>query len=56
MKAISASIVTLAGAVIFAAAVTNSHGDTQVVTCVIGSVVGVIGLGAWFGAITETQD
>jgi hypothetical protein len=56
VKAISASIITQAGAVIFAAGATVSHGDTQLATCAIGSVIGVIGLGAWFGAITKTPD
>jgi hypothetical protein len=48
MKAISASIVVLAGAIVYAAGSLTGHGDTQVVTCLIGAVVLLIGLYGWF--------
>jgi hypothetical protein len=47
MKAISASIVTLAGAVTFAIGATIAHSDTRLTVCGVGAVLGLGGLYAW---------
>ncbi len=47
MKAIGAAIITLAGAIVFATGATIQHGDTQVFVCIVGGVLGLIGLYRW---------
>jgi hypothetical protein len=47
MKSVSAAIIALAGSVIYAGGVTVSHSDTQVATCLIGGMIGIVGLWAW---------
>jgi hypothetical protein len=53
MKAISASIVVLAGAILLAVGSLVQHADTKLFVQVVGSVVGGIGLGAWFISFRE---
>ena len=55
MKCISASIIALAGAVLYAAGVTVSHSDTQMATCAIGAVIGLVGLYAWGTTFSKTE-
>jgi hypothetical protein len=50
MKAVSASIVVLAGAILLAAGSFIQHSDTKVFVQFVGCLVGVIGLGGWFFA------
>lgn len=47
MKAISASIIVLAGAVLLAVGANIQHGDTNLVVSAIGCLVGLIGLAGW---------
>ena len=47
MKAVSASIVALAGAVLLAAAALVSHSDTQLFVGGVGCGVGLLGLVSW---------
>ena len=56
MKSVSAAIIALAGSVIYAAGVTVSHSDTQVATCLIGGVIGLVGLWAWVTSFFFTPE
>jgi hypothetical protein len=56
MKAISASIVVLAGAIILCAAALNQHGDTSSLIGVFGFLVAVVGISGWIGAIIGKFD
>jgi low temperature requirement protein LtrA len=47
MKAISASIITLAGAVVFSVGATINHSDTRAFVCVVGGALALIGLYVW---------
>jgi hypothetical protein len=47
MKAISASIVVLAGAILLAVGGTIPHGDTSTFVMLVGGIVGVAGLAGW---------
>jgi len=47
MKAISASIIVLAGALTFAIGATIMHSDTQLAVCIVGAVLGIGGVYAW---------
>lgn len=47
MKAISSSIVVLAGAVLIAGGAAVSHGDTQTFVIIVGCLLGMLGLGTW---------
>ena len=53
MKAISASIVTLAGAVLLAVGSTAT-GEEQAFNQITGCVVGALGLGVWLNEIRDT--
>jgi hypothetical protein len=50
MKAISASIIVLAGAIIFATGAIVQHDDTQLFVCFVGAGLGMIGLLFWTAA------
>jgi hypothetical protein len=56
MKAISASIVVMAGAILFSAGQMLNHPDSGMVTCLVGATVGIIGLVGWFRAMTEKSE
>jgi hypothetical protein len=56
MKAISASIVVLSGAVILSVGACIRHGDTSIVICLIGSLVGAAGIAGWIGAMIGKFD
>ena len=53
MKAISASIVILAAAVLIAGGSHISHNDTKVFVQVVGCGLGLAGLAAWFAGFKE---
>ena len=52
MKAISASIVVLAAAVLIAVGSLAQHNDTQIFVMTVGCGVGLIGLSSWFFTIS----
>jgi hypothetical protein len=52
MKAISASIIVLAGSLTFAIGGAIQHSDTQMVVCLVGTVLGIVGLISWIVAMT----
>jgi hypothetical protein len=56
MKAISASIVVLAGAIILCAAALCQHDDTNSVIGMVGFLVAVVGISGWIGAIIGKID
>jgi hypothetical protein len=56
MKAISASIVVLAGAIVFAQGVTIQHSDTQLFVCLVGGALGLAGLSFWMAAILNKSE
>lgn len=47
MKAISAALVILAGAILLASAIHVGHGDTQVAMGAVAAIVGVVGIYYW---------
>ena len=47
MKAISASIIVLASAILIAGGSSIQHGDTRLFVQIVGFVFAVIGLGGW---------
>jgi hypothetical protein len=47
MKAISSSIVVLAGSILLAGGAAISHSDTQIFICGVGVVIGLAGMIAW---------
>ncbi len=53
MKSISASIIVLAGAVLIAGGSNIQHSDTRLFIQVVGFMIALIGLGAWFIAFRE---
>ncbi len=53
MKAVSASIVVLAGAILIASGVHVHHNDTQVFVCGLGCMVGLTGLLGWFVGLKD---
>lgn len=55
MKSISASIITLSGAVVLVGGSFVSHNQTQGFLQIVGSVVGLIGLVVWFRAIQQSE-
>ena len=55
MKSISASIIALAGAVIFSAGSLKEHADTEIAVCIVGALVAVEGLRAWFRAVSRND-
>ena len=56
MKAISASIVVLAGAVLLTGGSLVGHADTALFVQAVGSLVGVIGLVVWFLALQNRSE
>jgi hypothetical protein len=50
MKAISASIIVLAGAIVFATGATIQHNDTQLFVCFAGAGLTIVGLWFWAAA------
>jgi hypothetical protein len=55
MKSISAAIVVLAGAIIFASGSFNQHGDTQGMVCAVGGIVALIGMWRWWQAMDRPE-
>jgi len=53
MKAISASIVILAAAVLLAGGSHISHNDTKLFVQVVGCGLGLAGLTVWFSSLKE---
>ena len=53
MKAISASIVVVAAAIILTGGSFIPHGDTRLFVQVVGCLVGIMGLGGWVLALRE---
>jgi hypothetical protein len=51
MKAISASIVVLSGAYIFATGAAIQHSDTKMFVCLAGGVLVIIGLWGWLASV-----
>ena len=47
MKSLSASIVTLAGSIVFAAGSLNRHNDTQLFVGALGLALAAVGLVVW---------
>jgi hypothetical protein len=56
MKAISASIVVLAGSLTFAIGGTIQHSDTQLVVCIVGIALGIFGLATWLTYLLSKND
>jgi hypothetical protein len=56
MKAISASIVVVAGAILFSVGQMLNHPDSGLVTCLVGAAIGIIGLIGWYRAMIEKSD
>jgi hypothetical protein len=56
MKSISASIVVMAGAVLFSVGQMLNHPDSGLVTCLVGAVVGIMGLVGWYRAMDEKSN
>jgi hypothetical protein len=56
MKAISASIVILAGSLTFAVGATIQHSDTRMGVCAVGFLIGVAGIAVWIGTIVGKID
>ena len=55
MKAISASIIVLAAAILLVGGSHIQHSDTKVFVQLVGCGVGLIGLGGWFVSIRDGQ-
>jgi hypothetical protein len=55
MKAISASIIVLAGALTFAIGATIMHSDTQLAVCIVGAVLGIGGIYAWIPFLGKSE-
>ena len=55
MKAISASIVVLAAAILIVGGSHIQHSDTKLFVQIVGCVVGLIGLGVWFFSLRDKQ-
>jgi hypothetical protein len=56
MKAISASIVVLAGAVLLTGGSLVGHTDTALFVQAVGVLVGVVGLVGWFFAVQNRSE
>jgi hypothetical protein len=54
MKAISASIIVLAAAVLMGLAMQANH-DAQVVLMLVAGVLGIVGFGTWIGQLGKDQ-
>jgi len=54
MKALSASIVILAAAVLITGGSQISHNDTKMFVQIVGCVLGLAGLKVWFGSLKES--
>jgi len=55
MKAISASIIILAAAILLVGGSHIQHSDTKLFVQIVGFGVGLIGLGGWFVSFKEKQ-
>jgi hypothetical protein len=55
MKAISAAIIVLAGAIVFSAGVITNHADTQLFVCLAGAVLAAAGFVAWLMACSGRE-
>lgn len=55
MKAISASIIVLAAAILIVGGSHIQHSDTKAFVQVVGCIVGVIGLGGWLITVRDKQ-
>jgi hypothetical protein len=53
MKAISASIVVLAAAILIAGGSHIQHADTRLFVQIVGCALGLLGLGGWFVSFRE---
>ena len=53
MKSVSASIIVLAGAVLLTGGSHIPHSDTKLFVQIVGSVVGLMGLGGWLRTFHE---
>ena len=53
MKAISASIVVVAAAILIASGSHIQHSDTKLFVQITGCIVGLIGLGGWLVSFKE---
>jgi hypothetical protein len=51
MKAISASIIVLAGAYVFTTGATIQHSGTQMFVFIAGGALGIIGLWGWLATV-----
>jgi hypothetical protein len=47
MKAVSSSIVVLAGAILIAGGASVTHSDTKMFVMILEILVGMVGLGTW---------
>lgn len=56
MKAISASIVVLAAAVMISGGASIEHDDTQMFVMGVGCVVGFLGVLSWIGAFLDKEN
>ena len=56
MKALSASIIVLAAAVLITGGSHIQHGDTKLFVQAVGCLVGIMGLGGWFVAFKNIAD
>ena len=56
MKAISASIIVLAAAILITGGSHIAHSDTQLFVQVLGCVVGIVGFIGWFSTLKNTTD
>jgi len=55
MKAISASIVVLAAAILLVGGSFIQHSDTKLFVQVVGCAVGLLGLGGWLVSLRDAQ-
>ena len=53
MKAISASIIVLAAAILITGGSRLQHSDTKLFVQIVGCIVGLIGLSGWFISFRE---
>jgi len=56
MKSVSSSIVLLSGAIILTGGSFVPHDQTQAFLQIVGAVIGLIGLGAWFTSFKQLKD
>jgi hypothetical protein len=56
MKAISASVVVLAGMILLLGGAFVAHSDSRLFVQSVGCLVGIIGLAGWFSSIRKPDD